>query len=400
MSNADTVRKQLEEVNGRLKRGEGWVGYRFSKDSRGEKVPSKFLYYAFYQGATQKFVNSKTNNPEDAYRALLKTRNMIADGDTVLPSDVSKLRYEDLKKILMDYYREHKPDSIYTRQTEDGGKEETFLGANKLDHYFKRCPLPEITAQKIQGFIAWRKKEGDADATIRRQLGRLRSAFSRAKALDLITDNHIPTFVLPRDSEPRKGFLDLPDFNTLRTNFPAHLRPTLTFLYYSGCRTGAAKKITWAMVSKDCSEIELPAEIIKNNESLTIPLAGPLEEIAIALREIRKKFPKTTDAVLNFKNFRWAWDKTCCELGLGTFDPQSKKYSGLVPHDFRRSAARNLIKAGVDRRIAMKITGHKTEAIFERYNIKTTEDVKEALVRVGQFKPATVTPIAERSGAR
>ncbi len=48
----------------------------------------------------------------------------------------------------------------------------------------------------------------------------------------------------------------------------------------------------------------------------------------------------------------------------------------------------------------MKITGHKTEAIFERYNIKTTDDVKEALIRVGQFKPASVTPFAEKFDAR
>jgi hypothetical protein len=73
-----------------------------------------------------------------------------------------------------------------------------------------------------------------------------------------------------------------------------------------------------------------------------------------------------------------------------------------IPHRPRhyRKRVRNLIKAGVDHRTAMKITGHKTEAIFERYNIKTTDDVKEALIRVGHFKPASVTPIAEKSDAR
>jgi len=104
--------------------------------------------------------------------------------------------------------------------------------------------------------------------------------------------------------------------------------------------------------------------------------------------------------VFNFKNIRWEWDKTCDSLGLGTFDPEIKKYTGLVPQDFRRSASLNLIKAGAERRTAMKINGHKTEAIFERYNIKTTDDVKEALIRVGQFKSASVTPIAEKSDAR
>jgi hypothetical protein len=48
----------------------------------------------------------------------------------------------------------------------------------------------------------------------------------------------------------------------------------------------------------------------------------------------------------------------------------------------------------------MKITGHKTEHIFERYNIKVNDDVKAALIKVGQYKQASVVPIAERSSSR
>jgi hypothetical protein len=66
-----------DQVNERLKRGEGWVGYRYSKGSNGEKLPSKFLYFAFYQGSQQKFVNSKTNDPEEAYRQLLDARRVL-----------------------------------------------------------------------------------------------------------------------------------------------------------------------------------------------------------------------------------------------------------------------------------------------------------------------------------
>ena len=46
---------------------------------------------------------------------------------------------------------------------------------------------------------------------------------------------------------------------------------------------------------------------------------------------------------------------------------------------------RNLTRAGVPRGIAMAITGHKTEHVFERYNIVDTDDVREALVRVGEY---------------
>ena len=48
----------------------------------------------------------------------------------------------------------------------------------------------------------------------------------------------------------------------------------------------------------------------------------------------------------------------------------------------------------------MQITGHKTEHIFERYNIKTTDDVKEALIKVGEFKSASATTIAQNSSKR
>ena len=58
------------------------------------------------------------------------------------------------------------------------------------------------------------------------------------------------------------------------------------------------------------------------------------------------------------------------------------EYEGLNPHDFRRSAVRNLTNAGVDQRKAMKITGDKTAAVFERYNIKTTADLHEASDKV------------------
>jgi len=390
---------KIQEVNARLKRGEGWIGYRTSKGSNGEKLPSKFLYFAFYQGSQQKFVNSKTNDPEEAYRQLLDARRATSEGVRLLPSEVSRIRYEDLRAILLDYYRQHKPRSIikrYTGDTDSAGNkltEEVFAGADKLDKFFKRMPITEITALKIKDYVKWRRKEGDADATIRRQLGNLRSAFTQAKALNLITDSHIPTFVLPADSKPRKGFLDVSGFNTLREAMPAKLRPTLTFLYFSGRRSGAAKKITWAMVDKDYSEIVVPGEIVKNEEALTIPFARPLEEIATTLRELRKSFPKPTDRVFDFRNFRNIWNATCGKLGLGKYDPKTRAYIGLTPHDFRRSAARNLIKAGVDHRTAMKITGHKTEHIFERYNIKTTDDVREALIKVGKYKPATVASI-------
>src|SRR2546429_6128309 len=78
--------------------------------------------------------------------------------------------------------------------------------------------------------------------------------------------------------------------------------------------------------------------------------------------------------------FRRAWIKACVKCGLGEKTGKAwYQYKGLVPHDFRRSAVRNLVNAGVDTATAMKITGQRTLHIFMRYNIISTGQLHEAM---------------------
>ena len=82
------------------------------------------------------------------------------------------------------------------------------------------------------------------------------------------------------------------------------------------------------------------------------------------------------------KSIRYAWEMACTAAGL----------SGKIPHDFRRTAVRNMVRSGIPERVAMQMTGHRTRDVFERYNIVSPGDLQEAAKRLGEaFARRTVT---------
>jgi len=140
-------------------------------------------------------------------------------------------------------------------------------------------------------------------------------------------------------------------------------------------------QIEWSQVNLDEALIRLEEEQTKNSEPRTVPLPDVLVEML-------KKIEKKEGLVFDGTNLRKAWHKACAAAGLGTLEKvdgtKDKRYTGLIIHDLRRSAIKNLMKAGVSEKVAMAISGHKTRDVFDRYHIVDTQDVVEAMRRLQQ----------------
>ena len=96
------------------------------------------------------------------------------------------------------------------------------------------------------------------------------------------------------------------------------------------------------------------------------------------------------------RNLRKSFQAACVKVRLGVeTGPKVWQYKGLLVHDFRRSGVRNLIRAGVPRRIAMKISGHLTESTFEQYNIVDTTDLHEAMAKVEKYFDGNLMAVDE-----
>ena len=128
----------------------------------------------------------------------------------------------------------------------------------------------------------------------------------------------------------------------------------------------------------------------KNNQGRVVKLTKETQQLLRACVEGRQPldFVRNRGSGEWVKDFREGWKIACHELGLGQYKVVRKNgkrfrsYEGLVFHDLRRSAVRNLIRAGIPEVVAMRITGHKTRSVFDRYNIVSETDLAEAAKRL------------------
>jgi integrase len=336
---------------------------------------SKFWYILYTIDGKQRRESTGTEDHEEAKRKLetALAENALGMRPTV---DVKAVTYEEIAT------------SYSSQQISSGAAPR--CEKMHLDEFFNGKRVLDITTDSLRRYISHRTKAGVAGPTIRRELGTLRAMLNQARKEGKLRLVDIPYFPMPPDSKPRKGFVNPDLFAQLLAAFPENLRPLVQFIYCTGMRRSAALRITWDMLNEECSELNIPGDILKNDEALALPLAGAdLGKLAAMLK---KQFRVQGQPVFDSTNLRKEWAEASTKLGLGKMQKKKTEagwsyasYRGLMLHDLRRSAVRNLVRAGVPESVAMKISGHKTRHVFERYNIVDTRDVREALIKQGEY---------------
>ena len=346
----------------------------------------RYYYAQFYKDGRQIRVSTKTDVKQEAQAVL---RNLMTDQSrgTLVTGDIKKIRYGELRQALIQNYIERGNKSL---QVLTNG-EETIWGLKDLDEFFGYkpaepaengkpgksvnlgVPIARITTDAARTFAQKRLRDGVGNATINRSLASLRRMLRIAQEDGKI--QMAPKIRMLKEPPARKGFLQREDFDKLLAALPDTLKPLVTFLYFDGVRCGEALAIQWNQVDLQAGLIRLEDEQTKTGEARIVPLP----DVLIKMLEVIE--PKE-GTVFDGTNLRKEWCRACDAVGLGKLDPKTFRYQGLVLHDLRRAACSNLIKAGVPEKVAMTISGHKTRAVFDRYHIVQTEDVRNAMTLV------------------
>ena len=179
-----------------------------------------------------------------------------------------------------------------------------------------------------------------------------------------------------REENARQGFLTDDQYAKLRDALPDYLRPLFVAAYFTGVRRGELLAWRWEQVDWKQGFVTLRADETKSGHSRAVPiLKGDMRRSLEWARDqsngCSHVFNRIGEAILNFRK---AWETACASAGV----------PDLKFHDLRRTAVRNMRRAGVPQVVRMRITGHRTDSMERRYNIVDVEDIRAAKKLMGK----------------
>jgi len=352
-----------------LKRGAWWIAYYRSGVEHREP--------AFVPDAKAPQGRRRAGSEIEAVKVLRVTVRALDRGELVVPQ-TRRITVGELLDALLVWMANQGRASV--------GKVRSHL--THVRAAFGELKAVAVTSDAVERYKAERLAAGAANATVNRELQALARAYSwGAERKPPLVAAGLRVDYLP-ENNAREGFFERADFEVMLANVEdADLRDFIGWGFWTGMRAGEIAKLSWSMFDRETWTLRLHARAAKSRKPRLLVLVGPLREIME-----RRLSARRLDCPLVFhrfakgkpgqpvKDFRKAWATACAAAGL----PAGRR-GGFTFHDTRRTAVRNLIRAGVDRAVAMRISGHETESMFRRYNITSEGDLRAAVEKVAAY---------------
>jgi integrase len=311
----------------------------------------------------------------DRREARRRLRELEAQTVRVERQTTSKETWDTAAADLLGYYQAYN-----TRNpVEAAGKVRTLI------RHFHGVKLQAIDASAILEYVAHRKREGKAANTVNLELATLRRALRLAQECGKL--DRVGPIRMLKPAPARSGFFERDAFEAVCAKLPRDLVLVARIAHTYGWRINSeVLPLTRRQVDLDAGTLRLEAGTTKNREGRMVYLTPELkalftEQLArvTALERDMSQvipwvFPVTHGAYRGGprRDIRKVWWRACREAGV----------PGRLKHDLRRTAARNMINAGVPERVAMAVLGHKTPSMLHRYCIVSPGDLQDVARRL------------------
>jgi integrase len=352
----------------------------------------RVYWIKYYAQGTPIRENTRTDSHEAARQILKEREGRVGRGEPVLVR-VDRVTYDEARDDLKRHYA----------TTGERGAGESQRRFAHLDAFFAGRRLITISGADVTAYVAKRQAANAANGTINRELGVLGKLLRLAYKHNKLA--RVPAFSYLKEAAPRQGFFEAEQFEAVRRRLSEDLRVVVTIAHTFGWRVPSeVLTLERRQLDLKAGTLRLDPGATKNDDGRVVYLTPELKAMLTAQVARVDALQRTLGRIVPwlFPHLTSPCKKAGCTRNHGHVGERRTKLRkvwisackaagvpGRIAHDFRRTAVRNLERWGVPRSVAMKITGHRTEAVYRRYAIVSDADLQEAARKLTGTIPGT-----------
>lgn len=336
-------------------------------------------------GRSKEFRESAGTTEADAKRRLRARLGEIYS-DTFLGPEADRVTVAELVDAYCEALIQSGKKSI--RRTPTGYRGSWAASLRAIREDFGALRARDLTSARIRSFITRRLDGGRARASVQNDVACLRAAFQLAHREGRI--RLLPYFPGLTIRNARKVFYEAGEVRALVAALPEPINDLVLAYYLTGRRKREIMPARWEWVDRGARTLTIPDT--KNGDPAVLPLEGELAaliERRWRAREVRRAdgavlispwiFHRRGKPVIKFDR---VFANALAAAGI----------TGKTVHDLRRTALRDFVRAGVHQHVAMQMTGHRSAAVFRRYDIVDVEDVRQAIGKTERYRETRTDP--------